>query len=230
MNDCKRFENEGLLALERGEPLDTHFSQCEICIEERRKYDSLKTQLSQSTPHKSPSKGWEEKVFEQIQTEAKEQNKDNKRWWPALAASLVGLSVIAISIFQSRSPYTDTYVQTLVKGAKVYRNDSASIGDTIQIASTMSDARYIYINIYRNDRLFFSCSSDSKNTERCDYDSDKSKLSTMIELTAIGNYQPIVISGKQPINFTFSDLDSDASRARNITQTSVKLGNLVSVK
>ena len=46
MTECTRFEQEGLPALENGESLDEHFSTCETCIEEHRKFVKLEKLLA----------------------------------------------------------------------------------------------------------------------------------------------------------------------------------------
>lgn len=66
---CQRFEEEGLLALERGESLDAHFETCLECLEARDAYDRLKERLSE-TPSWTPPQSWQDDVWSAIAADA----------------------------------------------------------------------------------------------------------------------------------------------------------------
>lgn len=66
---CQRFEEEGLLALERGESLDAHFETCPECLEARAAYDRLKGRLAEP-PSWNPPAGWQDDVWRAIGADA----------------------------------------------------------------------------------------------------------------------------------------------------------------
>lgn len=63
---CGRFEKEGLLKLEAGEPLDPHFATCPDCLRARAKYKRLAHILSLATRMESPPVGWEARLLARI--------------------------------------------------------------------------------------------------------------------------------------------------------------------
>ena len=64
MSDCKRFETEGLMQIERGEPLDPHFDDCAECRRARMVYDRLKQSLRDLDADQLPSADWRQRVLD----------------------------------------------------------------------------------------------------------------------------------------------------------------------
>lgn len=60
---CDRFEREGILRLERGLSLDTHFDHCSACELAREKYEALLASLPSAQPDVSPMAGWQSRVL-----------------------------------------------------------------------------------------------------------------------------------------------------------------------
>jgi TonB family protein len=60
---CNRFEREGILRIERGLPLDSHFDTCAACEVARHKYDTLLAALPTSQPDASPPPGWQSRIL-----------------------------------------------------------------------------------------------------------------------------------------------------------------------
>ena len=66
MTKCDRFENEALLLLEQGQPLDEHFSTCPDCLAARAAYDRLRNGLSHLGEEGEPAPGWQARVWDRI--------------------------------------------------------------------------------------------------------------------------------------------------------------------
>ncbi len=60
---CDRFEREGILRIERGLSLDTHFDACSECEVARHKYEALLGALPLSQPDVLPPPAWQSRVL-----------------------------------------------------------------------------------------------------------------------------------------------------------------------
>lgn len=109
---CRRFEEEGLPALERGESLGAHFETCPDCLEAQATYDRLKARLAE-TPAWTPSEGWQDDVWRAIDTDgasgatpASDTEVENEAsvvrgpWWrhPQAARAAVWAGILAATL------------------------------------------------------------------------------------------------------------------------------------
>ncbi|MDC3954687.1 TonB family protein [Polyangium jinanense] len=60
---CDRFERDGILQIERGQPLDPHFDDCTVCTTARRKYERILAALPHAEPEVQPPIGWQARVL-----------------------------------------------------------------------------------------------------------------------------------------------------------------------
>ena len=72
----RRFEEEGLPALERGEPLADHFETDPESVEARAAYDRLKERLA-DRPSWTPPKGWQEDVWRAIEASSNTSSRES---------------------------------------------------------------------------------------------------------------------------------------------------------
>lgn len=73
---CRRFETEGALSLERGEPLDPHFKACPDCIKAHEAYVRIAGLISLAP--RARSEGWFARVRLQIQRRRLEKSRPSR--------------------------------------------------------------------------------------------------------------------------------------------------------
>jgi hypothetical protein len=123
---CDRFEDEALLRLERGEPLDEHFATCPDCREARAVYERLRQEIGEVGLEEEPLLGWEARVWQSIG-----ERRRRPRWAWVLAP--LGAAALAATLFFAlpRTPSTPSLVQEIVGGETVVRAASAHPGDRL---------------------------------------------------------------------------------------------------
>ena len=219
MSGCTRFESEGLLQLERGEPLDAHFDQCPDCLQARAQYDRLKRAIGQTGDHLTPSAGWQDRVLQSIEPSPAS---TSPRWWMggvALAASAV---VAALLINPASSP-TGTLGYELFDSDVVYRGTSAKPGDRLRLTSTITDASYASLRLYRDDQLVFACSDEPP----CQRSADG--ITADASLDALGRYQSVLVMSQNAITMETGMLDGDVLAARE-AGGQVIIGQIIDVR
>ncbi|MDI1476949.1 energy transducer TonB [Polyangium sp. y55x31] len=60
---CDRFERDGILQIERGQPLDPHFDDCASCTTARHKYECILAAMPHAEPEVHPPIGWQARVL-----------------------------------------------------------------------------------------------------------------------------------------------------------------------
>lgn len=98
MTACTRFEQEGLLALERGEPLDPHFETCEDCLRVRAAHRVLASRLAALGAEDRPPAGYEARILARIAAERRAEPPTASRpWrvWP-LVSAVAAAAVLAV--------------------------------------------------------------------------------------------------------------------------------------
>lgn len=226
MINCTRFENEGLIALEQGLSLDIHFSTCEVCIEEQRKYTELKSMLHSTLKPDSLTLDWQQNVLDQIRAQpATSKVSNRKRWFGSLAAGMAAIGVLSILLLQAPDNERSKILQQqLVTSDKLYRGDDANVGDELRITSPQSTFKFTQIRVYRNGRPFFSCGSE----QTCEIDKQSNTVKASIKLSAVGEYQTVLIRSNQKLNVSNKNLDLDVLTARKF-EAQVMLAKPVSV-
>ncbi|HVK66482.1 MAG TPA: TonB family protein [Polyangium sp.] len=67
---CDRFERDGILQVERRQPLDPHFADCTACTTAQRKYERILAALPHAEPDVQPPIGWQARVLRASDTNA----------------------------------------------------------------------------------------------------------------------------------------------------------------
>ena len=99
MSGCSRFETEGVVALEQGQPLDEHFHTCADCQTALAAYERLRRELSSLDPHE-PRAGWEGRVRARIDRPARART----QWRPLAVAGLAAAAVIVLFVRPAGPP------------------------------------------------------------------------------------------------------------------------------
>ncbi|MFL6293014.1 MAG: anti-sigma factor family protein [Thermoanaerobaculia bacterium] len=220
---CERFENEALLLLEQGQPLDEHFSSCPDCLEARAAYDRLRERLSSLGKEDEPAPGWQARVWEKI-----EQRKERRRrwspWWiaPAGITALAAMAALFLLWIPGRTP-AGLRIE-IEAGTTVRRGAEAQPGDLLKLAATTGGARHGELRVYRNDtELVLRCST----APPCSL--WRGKLTASVVLDGAGRYQPLLLLSKDPLPDVASDLDTDTDAALT-AGADVELGPRVVVR
>lgn len=193
---CERFENEALLLLEQGQPLDEHFSTCPDCLEARAAYDRLREQLSNLGAEDEPAADWQARVWERIEQRKK------RRWWqswiaPVAVAATAAMAALFLIWIPSQKP-AGLQIE-IERGTTIRRGVEAHPGDTLRLTATTGGARHSELRVYRNDtELIRRCSTD----DLCS-----------VVLDGVGRYQPLLLLSASPLPAPTSDLETDTGAA-----------------
>jgi hypothetical protein len=206
MSRCDRFEAEAVLLLEKGLPLDEHFSACPDCLAARVFYDRLHQRLATLGEGDQPPVGWQAGVWERI-----EQRRGRRRWRPwwglvpaALAASL------AVALFVRTPEPVPAFLKAEIEaGPSVQRGDEAKPGDSLRLTASTGGARHAELRVYRNDaELVLRCSTESPCSRKGE------DLQATVVLDGIGRYQPLLLFSKSPLpKASAQGLDADTETA-----------------
>ena len=223
MSQCNRFEKEGLLILQKGGQLDEHFSSCQACIDARQKYESLENLILSADSTSVPAAGWQERVLESVE----KQPSGWKGFWPkSIAAGFAAIMVTGVLVNQyatnSRSPAGLEIM--LASSGQTYRGAAAKIGDTMQISAPGTEAKFIQIRIYRDGRLFDYCGIKSP----CELVEGVAIRAT--KLSALGDYQTVLIQSDKGIEFSSNRLEQDVILAHENVEAQVSLGKVITVR
>jgi hypothetical protein len=213
--DCDRFETEGLLRLERGEPLGEHFATCPDCLEARAVYERLRQDIAGIGADGEPPADWEARVWARI-----EERKGRPRWIWFLAP--VGAAALAATLFFAvpRTPSAPSIFQEVVAGGTT----GARPGDRLDLRAETAGSSHAELRIYRNgSELVLLCPGDPS----CQDDGDELRAS--LTLPAVGDYQAVLVLDDEPLPPPQKGLDSDAGAAF-AQGAEVLLGDQISVR
>ncbi len=217
-NGCERFENEALLLLEQGQPLDDHFSSCPDCLAARAAYDRLLEQLSKLGENDEPAADWQARVWERIEQRKK------RRWSPWWFAPVAAAAMAALFLIWIPGQKPAGLQVEIEAGTTVRRGAEAHPGDLLRLEATTGGARHSELRVYRNDsELILRCSTESPCSQR------RGELRASVILDGIGRYQPLLIFSEEPLPDTASDLDTDTDAALT-AGADVELGPRVVVR
>lgn len=206
MSHCDRFESEAVLLLERGEPLDEHFSNCPDCLSNRAVHDRLLERLAEVGVDDRPPVNWQAQVWERI-----EQRRGRRRWrpWWGLVPAALAASIAALLIVKTPAPGPPSLQVEVEAGASVQRGLEAKPGDSLRVNASTGGARYAELRVYRNDaELVLRCSTKKpcslKGTD----------LQATVALDGIGRYQPLLLFSEKPLPAASAEgLDADTGAA-----------------
>lgn len=216
---CHRFETEGLLQLERGEPLGEHFATCPDCRQARAAYDRLRQKIAEAGTEDEPPAGWEARVWERI---GERKRRPNWIWFLAP----VGAAALAATLFFAvpQTPSHPTLVQEVVEGGSTRRASGARPGDRLDLRAETAGSPHAELRLYRNRRdLVLRCPGDPA----CRIDGDEIRAS--LTFSAAGEYQAVLVFGPEPLPPPGKGLDPDAGAAF-ARGAQVVLGDEISVR
>lgn len=203
---CDRFEAEGLLRLEQGEPLGEHFATCPDCREARAAYERLRQDIAGIGADDDPPAGWEARVWTRI-----EERKRKPRWIWFLTP--VGAAALAATLFFAvpRTPSAPSLVQEVVAGGPVRRSAGARPGDRLDLRAETAGSVHAELRIYRNGRdLVLRCPSDGGDPS-CRREEGEIRASLTFQV--VGEYQAMLVLGQEPLPPPGKGLDPDAGAA-----------------
>jgi hypothetical protein len=216
---CDRFETEGLLQLERGEPLGEHFATCPDCRRARAVYERLRQDIADAGTEDEPPAGWEARVWERI---GERKRKPNWIWFLAP----VGAAALAATLFFAvpRTPSNPTLVQEVVESGSIRRAAGARPGDRLDLHAETAGSPHAELRLYRNRRdLVLRCPGDPS----CQIDGDEIRVS--LTFRSVGDYQAVLVHGPEPLPPPGQGLDPDAGAAF-ARGAQVVLGDEISVR
>jgi protein TonB len=110
---CDRFEREGILSIERGLSLDTHFDTCTECDVARHKYEALIGALPLSQPDVLPPPAWQSRVLRAAADSDSARPGISMAGWrrPFASAVLAGVGALAAAAFLGEPPAAQFEVQ-----------------------------------------------------------------------------------------------------------------------
>ena len=220
--NCDRFETEGLLRLERGEPLGEHFATCPDCLEARAVYERLRQDIAGIGADGEPPADWEARVWARI-----EERKGKPRWIWFLAP--VGAAALAATLFFAvpRTPSAPSIFQEVVAGGTVQRATGARPGDRLDLRAETAGSSHAELRIYRNgSELVLRCPSDSSDSS-CRRDGGEIRAS--LTFPSAGDYQAVLVLDDEPLPLPGKGLDPDAGAAF-AQGAEVLLGDEISVR
>lgn len=111
---CDRFEREGVLRIERGLPLDTHFDACADCEVARHKYETLLSALPKAQPETSPPLGWQSRVLRAAAESDAARPAISMAGWgkPFAWTAMAGAAALAVAAFVPRTVEFDVQAET----------------------------------------------------------------------------------------------------------------------
>jgi len=204
MNRCNRYEQEGLLKLEKGENLDAHFSECQDCIEAAKAHQVIKTELKNMQQQWQAPQGWQDRIWEEISLRDQSSKRKWKKILPSMAAAAAAAFFILGVLIPNDSPVSIS--ATVTQNSAVTRSLNAKPGDELSIDAEIGDTPIAELLVYRNDNeLVLRCSDQPPCSRRGRH------LRATIELENIGNYQPILVLSESILPELTQQLDADAS-------------------
>jgi hypothetical protein len=223
MDPCKRFEDEGALRLEAGEPPDAHEESCADCQAARGSYQRLAMALRHlSDP--PPPVAWQAEVLRQVAPPPAPPS-SGTRWRWAAAAAMAAAAGTVIWMCAPRGDERLAVSHTLLATAAGKRADSAVVGDTLRAVATggkgVRELRLYRSSLGGPEELVARCPGHAG----CRADGDRLELTVPLDVR--GRYRTMVVDGPRALPAT-GTLEGDAAAARQ-AGASVELGSAVEV-
>jgi len=227
MDRCGRFDGEGALRLEAGEPPDDHEEECADCGDARRDHLRIASAMRQLPPVALPD-GWADGVRARI---APAPASWSWRW----AGMAGGLAVAAAVLLLARCTGSDARMasndlpsieQEVRASAPERRAGSAVVGDTLVVRASAPPGQTrelrVYVGSWGNGaRLVARC----PGSDGCVADGGRLELTT--PLGAPGVYRSLFFLGAAAVPVTES-LDGDA-RAAEAAGVTVEVSGMTEV-
>jgi hypothetical protein len=228
LSPCGRFEEEGLLLLEQGLPLDEHFATCPDCLAARAAYERLCVEIAALGTEDQPPVGWQAHVWERL-----DQRRERRRspWvhWPGwrgwlVPAGVVAAALAALLLIRPPGPPPPSLRVEVEAGATVRRGGEAQPGSLLRLTAATGGSRHAELRVYRNDtELVLRCSTERPCSRQGD------ELRAAVLLDTVGRYQPLLMRAESPLPHSVSNLEKDTSAAL-AAGADVRLGTEIVVR
>ena len=110
---CRRFDTEGLTALESGRPLPTHFQECGVCIRRRVEFERMATELARADRIPAPAAAWRARVRAVLDVPER-QPRRSRRWLMAVATATTVPVFVGLALLVGRLNGADRVFATLM--------------------------------------------------------------------------------------------------------------------
>jgi hypothetical protein len=210
MRTCDRFEREGLLLVERGEPLGEHFQACPDCRAALAAYERLRFDLAAAGARYEAPAHWQARVRAALAS-----RRQRRRWrWstlliPAGVAGAVAAATLLVVIHEPRSESIAALEVEIVAGGEVTRRGAAAHpGDRLHLRARTAGGEHAELRVYRHDaELVLRCSTEPP----CVRDGDL--LQATLRLESLGTYQTLLLVSERPLPPPLAGLDRDVGAA-----------------
>lgn len=218
MGPCTRFEREGLLALERGEPLDPHFDGCADCLREREVYRALVARLASLGAAERPPAGYEARVLERIARQrgsAPPARSARSRHGWSLALVMAAAAILAVALFRGRSdpaprsspqPGLVLTLHAAHDDAPMRSIDSAKPGDRLVVRAATGGLPHAELRIWQGDAAVLVRCSDQPPCRR-----EPEAIEVELVLPSRGDYEVILVVSERELPEPRLQLDDDVA-------------------
>ena len=224
MNRCELFEDEGVLKLERGVPLESHFDECADCLDARRAYDYLIRELGRLDAETEPSPAWQAGVWSRL---AEERDRPTRQWsrWLMPAGAIAAAAALIVAVWLGRTPEALSLTAEVHAGrTPVQRGADAHRGDELRVSATIAGQPHAHLRVYFNDsELVADCVAGVSCTRQGD------GISMTVALSSVGTYRPVLVVSGGTIPPATGTLDRDAAAAI-AASAQIKAGDPVAVR
>jgi hypothetical protein len=219
---CDRFDREGALALERGDPDEAHLAGCAECRAAHAAYLALARRLADASPTWVASPDWEMRLDRTIAQRAAVRRR--RRMLAGLAvAAAAAASVIAYLVV--RSPSRDprpalavTLALEITRGDDLRRAEMPRVGDLLHLKATAGGHRHAELRVYRGaTELVLRCvpADEDRNADGDVCARRGDELTATLRFSAIGHYRVVVVASSSPVPAPQGSLDADTAAARS---------------
>lgn len=205
MTACRRFEEEALLRLEKGLPLDEHFASCPDCLSARDAYERLGEEISAAGTGLDPHVAWQADVWAALDARRRSRPRGRSWWLLAPVAAAAGLAAVVLFL-RPPPPAALIALDVAVIGGEgpARRGTEAHTGDRLHLRAATGGAAHAELRVYRGERvLLLRCSTEPPCRRRGPV------LEADVELPSIGSYQPLLLTSERPLPEPGAGLDSD---------------------
>jgi hypothetical protein len=218
VTDCRRFETEGLLALQQGRPLDEHFRTCADCRTALAAHERLQRELSSLEPHE-PRAGWEGRVWAQIDRPVP--TRARTPWRPLAVASLAAAATIVLLLRSAVPPVSSPGLVIQVEEGQGRRGASAPLlptpalrsvesltgplplGSRLVVSASTGTARFAELRVYRNEAdLIVQTTLSAGCAEPRD-------VRVVLLLDAVGRYRTALLTSNHSLPAPAGSVDAD---------------------
>jgi hypothetical protein len=207
---CKRFEEEALLHVERGLPLNAHFGTCPACRSARASCEQLFARLGGLGHAHAGRSDWRAQVWSGVSSRPA-RRPARAPWWLALPMAAVAAGAFLLSRAAPAGPALALALHESVQDGTSMRGRHAQPGDTLEIRVLTGGAAQAELRVYRDDHeLIVRCADEPPCTRHGD------AITASLVLGERGKYQIAFLHGEQALPAPTHELDHDLAMAQTM--------------